>query len=224
MTEKEQKINFDTRNYRVHGDKNKRIIKNSLENNGAGRSILVDNENNIIAGNGVYEQWEGKPIKIVETDGNELIVVKRKDISPDDPRKKNLAIVDNSASDLSEFDYILLKEDLKDCDINEISDLGLDFDKILSEIDDRIKTEVRDNFSDEFNSYNDANCEMPIVPDFMENHECFVIITHNTLDELFIRNLFGISEVCFKNENGLSNRVTNVLTAEMIRERLCQLK
>ena len=32
-----QKLNFDDRNYRLHGEQNKKIIKNSLENNGAGK-------------------------------------------------------------------------------------------------------------------------------------------------------------------------------------------
>lgn len=49
-------IKFDKNNYRIHGAENKSLIKKSLEDCGAGRSILIDNENEIIAGNGVYEQ------------------------------------------------------------------------------------------------------------------------------------------------------------------------
>lgn len=54
-------IQFDPHNYRIHGDKNKRIIKKSLEDCGAGRSVLVDKDNILIAGN---EVW--KPIKNFE--------------------------------------------------------------------------------------------------------------------------------------------------------------
>ena len=49
-------IKYDQNNYRIHSAENKQLIKKSLEDCGAGRSILIDNENEIIAGNGVYEQ------------------------------------------------------------------------------------------------------------------------------------------------------------------------
>ena len=37
-------IKFDKRNYRLHNDENKRVIKKSLKELGAGRSIVIDNE------------------------------------------------------------------------------------------------------------------------------------------------------------------------------------
>lgn len=49
-------IKFDKRNYRKHSKKNKELIKKSLTELGAGRSVLVDAEGCLIAGNGVYEQ------------------------------------------------------------------------------------------------------------------------------------------------------------------------
>lgn len=49
-------LRYDPRNYRIHTDKNKRLIKKSLEDCGTGRSILLDKNDVIIAGNGVYEQ------------------------------------------------------------------------------------------------------------------------------------------------------------------------
>ena len=51
-----EQIKFDKRNYRKHNDKNKELINKSLEECGAGRSRLIDAENEIIAGNGVFEQ------------------------------------------------------------------------------------------------------------------------------------------------------------------------
>lgn len=84
------KIKFDPRNYRVHGDKNKRLIRKSLEECGAGRSILLDKDDVIIAGNGVYEQAQGLGLKvrIIESDGSELIAIKRKDLSTSDEKRK----------------------------------------------------------------------------------------------------------------------------------------
>lgn len=117
-------IKFDKRNYRKHSDRNKDLIRKSLNECGAGRSILIDNDNEIIAGNGIYEQAKelGIKTKIVETDGSELVVVKRTDLSTDDEKRKQMAIMDNSTSDSSEFDIELLKVDLS---IPELQELGV---------------------------------------------------------------------------------------------------
>ena len=50
------KLKKDRRNYRLHDENNKRIIGKSLDECGAGRSILADSSGEIIAGNGVFEQ------------------------------------------------------------------------------------------------------------------------------------------------------------------------
>ena len=94
-------IKFDKRNYRKHNDKNKSLIRKSLEECGAGRSIVIDNNGEIIAGNGIYEQAQklGLKTKIIETDGSDLVVVKRTDLNTDDEKRKRLAVMDNSTSD-----------------------------------------------------------------------------------------------------------------------------
>lgn len=106
-------IKFDKRNYRKHSKKNKELIKKSLTELGAGRSVLVDAEGCLIAGNGVYEQAQALniPTRVIETDGSELVVVKRTDLQTDDEKRKQLALADNSASDTSEFNNRLLNED-----------------------------------------------------------------------------------------------------------------
>jgi len=115
-------IKFDKRNYRKHSDKNKELINKSLEECGAGRSILIDADDEIIAGNGVFEQAQALniPVKVIETDGTELIAVKRTDLNTDDERRKRLAVMDNSASDSSEFDMPLLLEDFEAVDLSEM--------------------------------------------------------------------------------------------------------
>lgn len=40
---------LDPRNYRIHGEENKRLIRKSLTECGAGRSILVDKNDIVIA-------------------------------------------------------------------------------------------------------------------------------------------------------------------------------
>lgn len=127
-------IKFDPRNYRKHDDRNKRIIRKSIEDCGAGRSVLVDKDNILIAGNGVYEQAQelGLKVKVVESDGSELIVVKRTDISTEDEKRKLLALADNHASDTSMFDFDIILQDfsMNELDMWEfsISDLTDDID------------------------------------------------------------------------------------------------
>lgn len=113
-------IKLDDKNYRIHGDKNKRLIKKSLEDCGAGRSILVDKDNVIIAGNGVFEQAKelGLAVRIIESTGTELIVVKRTDLSTDDDKRKLLALADNHTSDTSEFDFEAIMQDFTIDDLN----------------------------------------------------------------------------------------------------------
>lgn len=122
-------IKFDKRNYRKHGDRNKKLIEKSLKECGAGRSIVVDADGEIIAGNGIYEaaQKAKIPVREVETDGTELVVVRRTDLHTEDDKRKQLAIMDNSTSDSSEFDLELLQEDFE---IPDLKDWGLDLKEL----------------------------------------------------------------------------------------------
>lgn len=139
-------IKFDKRNYRKHNDRNKELIKKSLEECGTGRSIVIDNEGEIIAGNGVYEQAQALniPVKVIETDGSELVVVKRTDLNTDDEKRKKLAVMDNSTSDSSEFDLELLSVDF---DVPELKDMGIDIPDVEVEeekevVEDEVPEEV----------------------------------------------------------------------------------
>lgn len=119
-----QKIKYDERNYRKHSKKNKSIIKKSLEELDAGRSVVIDSEDCLVAGNGVYEQAQAlkMPVRVVETDGSELVVVKRTDLKTADEKRKKLALADNAASDTSEFDRMLLLDDFT---VEQLADFGI---------------------------------------------------------------------------------------------------
>ena len=133
------KIKLDSKNYRVHSDKNKMIIDKSLKELGAGRSILIDSENEIIAGNGVFEQAEKQniKIKIVETDGTELIAVKRTDLKTGDKKRKKLALIDNHSTDTSNFDFEVINGDFEEIELEEwgIEESLINLDNIKSNED-----------------------------------------------------------------------------------------
>lgn len=120
-------IKFDKKNYRKHSEQNKKRIKKSLKECGAGRSVLVDADDTLIAGNGVFEQAQamGIPTRVIETDGTELVVVKRTDLATDDPKRKILALADNATSDSVEWDMDNIDADFSLDDIAD--DWGVTF-------------------------------------------------------------------------------------------------
>lgn len=126
------KITFDKKNYRKHSEQNKKRIRKSLTECGAGRSVLVDKDGCLIAGNGVFEQAEKMGIKtrVIETDGTELVVVKRTDIGTDDPKRKTLALADNATSDGVEWD---LPNIVADFDVSIAEDWGISVDMTVDE-------------------------------------------------------------------------------------------
>ncbi len=95
----------DPANARKHPEKNKKALAQSLKRFGAARSIVVDKNNVIRAGNGTIEAAAAAGIKdavIVEADGNELVVVKRKGWS--EAEAMAYALADNQLQASSEWD------------------------------------------------------------------------------------------------------------------------
>lgn len=145
---KAPEIKFDPRNYRKHSEQNKKVIKKSLQELGAGRSVVIDADDTLVAGNGVYEQAQKlkMPVRVVETDGSELVVVKRTDIHADDEKRRKLALADNAAGDLSEWNDDLLRTDWA-------QDALADFGVVLPETD--IQTENKEAHEDDFDDDKD---------------------------------------------------------------------
>lgn len=106
---KEAKISdlvFDDKNFNKHTEYGMSLLEKSLRQNGAGRSILVDKDDNIIAGNGIVEAAINAGIsktRIVEVTGDELVVVKRTDLELDSKKGREMALADNAtaAADLA---------------------------------------------------------------------------------------------------------------------------
>jgi DNA modification methylase len=102
-------LKFDPRNARRHGEDNKKLIRQSLEEVGAFRSIAVDGEDIVRAGNGVFEQARelGLKVRVIEAAPDELIAVKRPDLVGD--KAERAAILDNRAGELAEWDAAVLQ-------------------------------------------------------------------------------------------------------------------
>jgi len=118
-------LKSDHKNARKRTDRSSSLIQKSLEKFGAARSIVIDEDNRILAGNGTIEGAKAagiKNLKIIETDGNEIIAVKRTGLSEEE--KVGLALADNRTSDLSEWDAEMLKQLSEEQDLNPWFDEG----------------------------------------------------------------------------------------------------
>lgn len=109
-------LEFDDKNFNRHTEFGLSLVEKSLRQNGAGRSILIDKNNRIIGGNGVVEvagQIGMNKVRIVESDGTEIIAVKRTDIDLDSKQGREMALADNAtgAADL-QWDYDQLRQEL----------------------------------------------------------------------------------------------------------------
>lgn len=77
------------------------LIENSLRQFGAGRSILIDKNNRIIAGNKTIENAASiglEKVLIIETTGDQIVAVKRTDIDLDSKIGREMAIADNATA------------------------------------------------------------------------------------------------------------------------------
>lgn len=89
----------DNKNFNKHTEYGMHILEESIRKFGLGRSILIDKNNRIIAGNGVVEtasQIDLDKVLVVETMGNTLVAVKRTDIDLDSTKGRELALADNA--------------------------------------------------------------------------------------------------------------------------------
>jgi len=89
------------------------MIAAALTDVGAARSIVIDERNEVLAGNGVLAgaaQAGLTKLQIVDADGETIIAVRRRGLT--DAQKRALAIFDNRAAELAEWNVAQLAADL----------------------------------------------------------------------------------------------------------------
>ena len=96
-------LQHDIRNANKGTQRGRGMVEASLREVGAGRSIVTDREGRVIAGNKTLEAAAdiGLGIRVIETDGSELVVVQRNDLdlSDDTGPARKLAYYDNRAGE-----------------------------------------------------------------------------------------------------------------------------
>jgi hypothetical protein len=102
-------LKSDHKNARKRTLQGKNLIQESLNRYGAARSIVIDESNRVLAGNGTIEAAAAvgiDKVRIVETDGDEIIAVRRTGLTEES--KVGLALADNRTSELAEWDKEML--------------------------------------------------------------------------------------------------------------------
>lgn len=104
----------DPQNRRAHPARNLEMITASLKEVGAARAIVIDEDNLILAGNGVTHAAPAAGldrVRIIDADGDELIAVRRRGLT--DTQKRALAMYDNRTGELATWDLAQLATDVK---------------------------------------------------------------------------------------------------------------
>jgi hypothetical protein len=94
----------DDRNANKGTERGAAMVEHSLKTYGAGRSILIDKNGKIIAGNKTAARAGAAgldQLQVVQSDGTRLVAVQRTDLDLDtDPHARELALLDNRTSEI----------------------------------------------------------------------------------------------------------------------------
>jgi hypothetical protein len=110
-----QQLRADSHNRRLHPPRNVAMLTAALKDVGAARSIVIDEDDVVIAGNGVLDaagQAGIERVKVIEADGQTLIAVRRRGLTAE--QKRRLAMYDNRTAELAVWNPDQLAADLKD--------------------------------------------------------------------------------------------------------------
>lgn len=137
----------DNKNFNKGTQYGDHLMDESLRRFGLGRSILIDKNNRIIAGNKTAEKAADigfTDVVVVEVDGNQLVAVKRKDIDLDSAKGRELALADNATGKANlAWDERMIAEMAAKFDFNP-DDWGVDIsmDEADNEEEEQTKKEI----------------------------------------------------------------------------------
>ena len=160
----------DDRNLNKGTERGQQLIEKSLRELGAGRSLLLDKNNRIIAGNKTHKNAEAlgmDDVIIVETDGTKLVAVKRTDIDLDSQKGRKMAMVDN----------VTTQVDLA-WDTDELDAVAEDYDIDLVEWDMELDGEVPDLNNAQEDDFDEEKDEINTVA---QRGDVFVLGEHRLM-------------------------------------------
>lgn len=132
---------LDKKNANRGTERGAKALENSLRKFGAGRSILIDKDGRVIAGNKTLQQAIKNgmsDIEVVQTDGSKLVAVQRTDLDlENDAKARELAYADNRIAEIDlEWDAQRILDDLQSgVELGELFDQE-ELDELLNNIPD----------------------------------------------------------------------------------------
>lgn len=181
-------LRHDKKNFNKGTDEGKDMMEKSFKEHGAGRSVLLDKDNNIIAGNkstSAARKAGIKKVRVIETDGTELIAVKRTDISIDSKEGREMALLDNRTAQVNlSWDEVELASVQADIEGFDAADFGFDIDIEAEQpaLTDKLREDMKKRSSwGKAKDYKEPCCDLS---DHLQLHkrDCFYYICsyHNT--------------------------------------------
>jgi len=143
-------LKFDEHNANKGTERGKELLEQSIKELGAGRSILVDKDGNVIAGNKTLAaaRKAGMKVRVVSTNRDELVVVQREDLDLDDSNgeARRLAYLDNRVAEIDlEWDVDILAQDAAaGLDLDALGFLDKELQKLLIEVNQNTPEETTD--------------------------------------------------------------------------------
>lgn len=125
----------DPHNARAHTERNVALIGESLEAVGAGRSLVIDEEGRILAGNATREAALERgfaDVLVVEPQPGQLVAVQRSDLT--DEQKELLALYDNRTAELAAWNMAELQAKADALDLSGLF-TGEEWERLVGEME-----------------------------------------------------------------------------------------
>ena len=147
-----EELGQDTHNFNKGNEQGQQLMERSFKELGAGRSILLDRNGNIIAGNKSQKAAIAagiKKVRVIETTGDELVAVKRTDVDIDSAYGRKMAYLDNLTTQVNlTWDQTELESVQADVAGFDIDDFGIDLGFPTGDPDEADKVQ-EDDFDEE---------------------------------------------------------------------------
>ena len=142
----------DTHNFNRGNEQGQQLMERSFKELGAGRSILLDRNGNIIAGNKSQKAAIAagiRKVRVIETTGDELVAVKRTDVDIDTAEGRKMAFLDNLTTQVNlTWDETEIQAVQADVEGFDVGDFGVSAED-LAEVSDIMLYNEEDDGTDE---------------------------------------------------------------------------
>lgn len=194
----------DPRNARKHNPRNVGQIESSIQRDGFGRPVFTANDLTIIGGNATVDAAASAGLEdviIIDSDGTKVIAIRRTDIEPDSPEFHRLALADNRAAELAEWDADVLASLAEEVDLSAFWQEG-ELDALLASFGE---PPTLNDLATRYGAPEDAafwpEVRVKVPPETMERYESLMRLALGATDaERFAVLLGAVDATAFDHE------------------------